>query len=59
VDKLEATLSAIMQSPAVRQRMESVGFVVPTQGSKAYTAFVKSEIEHWSRVIATGGIKAE
>ena len=59
VDKLEATLSAIMQSPAVRQRMESVGFVVPTQGSKAYTAFVQSELDHWTRVIQTAGIKPE
>ena len=59
VDKLEATLSAIMQSPAVRQRMESVGFVVPTQGSKAYTAFLKSELDNWTRVIQTGGIKPE
>ena len=59
VDKLEATLSTIMQSPSVRQRMESVGFVVPTQGSKAYTAFVKSELDNWTRVIQTGGIKPE
>ena len=59
VDKIEAALSTAMQSPSVRQRMESVGFVVPTQGSKAYTAFVKSELENWTRVIQTAGIKPE
>ena len=36
-----------------------VGFVVPTQGSKAYTQFVKSELDGWTKVIATGGIKPE
>jgi tripartite-type tricarboxylate transporter receptor subunit TctC len=59
VDKLEAALTSAMQSPAVKQRMESVGFVVPVQGSKAYTQFVKSELDGWTRVIATAGIKPE
>jgi tripartite-type tricarboxylate transporter receptor subunit TctC len=59
VDKLEAALGSAMQSPAVRQRMESVGFVVPPQGSRAYTQFVKSEIDGWTRVIQLAGIKPE
>jgi len=59
VDKLDAALSTAMQSPAVRQRMESVGFVVPTQGSRAYTRFVKCESDGWSKVITTAGIKPE
>ena len=59
VDKIEAALTGAMQSPAIKQRMESVGFVVPTQGSKAYTQFVKSELDGWTKVIATGGIKPE
>ena len=59
VDKIEAALTSAMQSPAIRQRMESVGFVVPVQGSKAYTQFVKSELEGWSKVISTAGIKPE
>ena len=59
VDKIEAALTAAMQSPSVKQRMESVGFVVPVQGSKAYTQFVKSELEGWTKVIATAGIKPE
>lgn len=59
VDRLEAEMVKIMNSPAIRQRMESVGFVVPTQGSKAYTEFVRSELERWIRVIKTAGIKPE
>ena len=59
VDKLEAAMKKIMASPEVRQRMESVGFVIPVQGAAAYTGFVKSEIELWTRVIKQAGIKAE
>jgi tripartite-type tricarboxylate transporter receptor subunit TctC len=59
VDKLEAAMKKIMTSPEIRQRIESVGFVIPPQGSEPYARFVKSEIELWTRVIKTAGIKAE
>jgi tripartite-type tricarboxylate transporter receptor subunit TctC len=59
VDKLEATMKKLMTSAEIKQRMESVGFVIPPLGSAHYTAFVQSEIELWTRVIKTAGIKAE
>ncbi len=59
VDKLEAALKKIMTSPEIKQRLESVGFVVPTPGGAHYTQFIKSEIELWTRVIKTAGIKTE
>jgi tripartite-type tricarboxylate transporter receptor subunit TctC len=59
VDRLEAEIGKIMGSPAIKQRMESVGFVVPAQGGKTYTAFVKAEMERWTSVIKTAGIKPE
>jgi hypothetical protein len=37
--------------------MESVGVVVPTQGSAHYTRFVKDEIDLWTKVIKSAGIK--
>jgi tripartite-type tricarboxylate transporter receptor subunit TctC len=58
-DKLEAAMSQAMLSPAIKQRMESNGFVVPTQGSKHYTEFVKSEEILWTKVIKTAGIKSQ
>lgn len=57
VDKLEAAMVQAMTSPSVKQRLESQGFVVPVQGSKHYTEFVKSEEARWTRVIKTAGIK--
>ncbi|MEX8493376.1 Bug family tripartite tricarboxylate transporter substrate binding protein [Sphaerotilus sp.] len=59
VDKLDAAMKKIIASPEIRQRLESVGFVVPQTGSKPYTDFVKAEIDLWSRVIRAGGIKPE
>lgn len=59
VDKLEAAMTQALNSPAVKQRLESQGFVVPTPGVKPYTAFVKSEKERWTKVIKTAGIKVE
>jgi tripartite-type tricarboxylate transporter receptor subunit TctC len=58
-DRLEAALVAAMNAPAIRQRMESQGFVVPTLGSAAYTAFVEKELDRWVRVIKAAGIKEE
>ncbi|TWO69902.1 tripartite tricarboxylate transporter substrate binding protein [Caenimonas sedimenti] len=58
-DKLEAALVAAMSAPAIRQRMESQGFVVPQQGSHAYTGFVARELDRWPRVIKVAGIKEE
>mgnify|MGYP000485201944 FL=1 len=59
VDKLEAAAVQALQSESLRNRLTSVGFVVPTAGGKAYTAFIKSEIDTWTRVIKTAGIKPE
>jgi len=59
VDKLEAALRKIMTSAEIKQRLESVGFVVPAPGAKPYSDFVKNEIDLWTRVIKTAGIKPE
>ena len=59
VDKLDAVLRKVMTSPEVKQRLESVGFVVPAPGAAAYSKFVAAEIELWTRVIKSAGIKPE
>jgi tripartite-type tricarboxylate transporter receptor subunit TctC len=59
VDKLEAAIAQAMQSPSFKQRLTSVGFVIPPTGSKHYNAFIKSELDQWTRVIKTAGIKPE
>ena len=59
VDKLDAAMVQVLKSASFRQRLESQGFVVPAEGAKAYASFVKSELERWTRVIKTAGIKGE
>jgi tripartite-type tricarboxylate transporter receptor subunit TctC len=59
VDKLEAAMRKVMTSPEIKQRLESVGFVVPVPGGAHYTQVVKNEIDLWTKVIRTAGIKAE
>ena len=59
IDRLEAAMRKIMTSPETRQRMESVGFIVPPPGAKPYSDFVKGEIDLWSGVIKAAGIKPE
>ena len=55
--KIDAAVSKVMNAPATRQRLESVGFVVPTLGSKPYTDFVAADLARWTKVIKTAGIK--
>ncbi len=59
LDKLEAAMIQAMQTPEVKQRLESVGFVIPPLGSNAYNAFLKSEIDQWVTLIKKAGIKSE
>lgn len=59
VDKLEAAIAQAMQSASFKQRLTSVGFVIPPTGSKHYNAFLKSELDQWTRVIKAAGIKPE
>lgn len=59
LDKLEAVATNALQSPVVKAKLESQGFVVPAQGSVHYTRFVASELTRWTQVIKTAGIKPE
>jgi tripartite-type tricarboxylate transporter receptor subunit TctC len=59
VDKLDAALRKIMTSAEIKQRLESIGFVVPQAGPVAYNKFMQSEIDLWTKVIKTAGIKPE
>jgi tripartite-type tricarboxylate transporter receptor subunit TctC len=59
LDKLEAAMIQALQTPEVKQRIESVGFVIPPLGANAYNTFLKSELELWTGLIKKSGIKPE
>jgi tripartite-type tricarboxylate transporter receptor subunit TctC len=58
-DKLEAAMVQAMQGDTIKTRLTSQGFVVPPLGAQPYTAFVKSELDRWRKVIKTAGITAQ
>jgi len=59
IDKLETAMVTAFNQAAVRARLEANGFVVVASRSPEYTEFVKKEIERWTRVIQTAGIKPD
>jgi tripartite-type tricarboxylate transporter receptor subunit TctC len=59
VAKLEAAFKEVMESPAIKTKLEGNGFVVPQQGTKAYSDFVTSEKARWTQVIQKAGIKPQ
>jgi tripartite-type tricarboxylate transporter receptor subunit TctC len=59
LDKLEAAMTQALQNPDMKQRLESVGFVIPPSGSAAYISFLKLELDQWTSLIKKSGIKPE
>ncbi|MGY2489208.1 Bug family tripartite tricarboxylate transporter substrate binding protein [Cupriavidus sp. CP313] len=59
VDKLEAAMVTAFKQPAVKEKLESNGFVVVASNSQDYTKFVQAETARWSKVIKEAGIKPE
>lgn len=59
LDKLEAAMVKAFNEPAARAKLEANGFVVVASKSADYTKFVQDEINRWSKVIQTAGIKPE
>ena len=48
-----------LRSPEVRERMTQIGFDVVAGTPEEFGAFMKAEIERWTRVVERGGIRAE
>ena len=62
VDRLDAAVMSALASPAVQQRLETIGQVIfprDQQGPAALAAYHKAEIDKWWPIIQAAGIKAE
>ncbi len=60
IDKLHATLKAIMATAEARQAIERIGLVPVDSGSPAeLQAFVRSEIVRWGEVVKRSGASVE
>lgn len=57
VKKLETAMIKGFADPAVRSKLEALGFVIVTSTSEQYTVFVRDQIKLWGDVVKKAGIK--
>jgi len=56
---LNRTFTQVLQQPEVQERLLNVGVEALTATPPEFGAFLKSEIERWTRVIRSAGIKPQ
>jgi tripartite-type tricarboxylate transporter receptor subunit TctC len=59
LDKLSATIAAVVKRPEVRQRLMEQGVDPTGAGPAEYDRVIRSEIAKWAKVIKQAGIKIE
>jgi len=59
VNKLNATVNAILADPTVKERFASMGATLITSSPAAFGKYVAEETEKWVRVVRFAGIKAD
>jgi tripartite-type tricarboxylate transporter receptor subunit TctC len=57
VEKLYAAFAAALRNPAVRDKLEELGFTPMALAPPAYAAFLHREQQKWGKVIADTGLK--
>ena len=48
-----------LRAPDVSERMKQIGFDVVASSPEEFGAFMKEEVERWTRVVSKGNIKPE
>jgi tripartite-type tricarboxylate transporter receptor subunit TctC len=59
VARLHGAMVKALRSPDVSERMSQIGFDVVASSPDEFAAFMKAEVERWTRVVAKGNIKPE
>ncbi len=59
VDKLNAELREILAIDAMRAKLAAQGIQLTSSSPEELAALIKSDIDKWSKVIKSAGIKAE
>ncbi len=59
VQKLHSTLSQALAQPALRDKLQALGFDVSGSSPEAYAKLIRDEIERWSKVVKEQNIKVE
>jgi tripartite-type tricarboxylate transporter receptor subunit TctC len=59
VARLNDAMVKALRSPDISQRMQQIGFDVVASSPDEFGAFMKGEVERWTRVVQKGNIKPE
>jgi tripartite-type tricarboxylate transporter receptor subunit TctC len=59
VDRLHGAMVKALRSPDISERMNQIGFDVVASSPEEFAAFMKGEVERWTRVVTKGNIKPE
>ena len=59
VQKLHSTLVQALAQPAVRERLQGLGFDVVASTPDAYAKLIRDEIDRWSKVVREQNIKVD
>ena len=59
VARLHDAMVKALRSPDISQRMQQIGFDVVASSPEEFGAFMKGEVERWTRVVQKGNIKPE
>jgi len=59
INKLGAEIVKVVQNPAVRERFASLGTVPVGSSPEEFAAFLRAEIEKWSRVVKASGARPD
>ena len=59
VARLNDAMVKALRSPEISQRMQQIGFDVVASSPDEFAAFMKGEVERWTRVVQKGNIKPE
>ena len=59
VARLHGAIVKALRSPDISERMGQIGFDVVASSPDEFAAFIKAEVDRWTRVVAKGNIKPE
>jgi len=58
VDRLNAEIQKALKEPAVAERLNAQGMTITGQGPAEFSAFMKKEVERWSKIVKENRISA-
>ena len=59
IAKLNDAAVRALRSPEIRDRLTSIGFDVVASTPEEFGAFMKAEVDRWTKVVERGGIKPD